>query len=78
MIQSGRSGRSTRDAHAFRSMQPMLTIHRSASSSFDERVVDHPHLAVRLEAGNGARGIQSGMWPGASFWKKCLPCQPSG
>ena len=33
ITQSGRSGLSTRDAQACMSMQPMLTIHSSASSS---------------------------------------------
>ena len=32
----------------------------------------------RVEAGNGTRLIQDGMCDGACFWKKCLPCQPSG
>ena len=32
----------------------------------------------RVDAGNGARSIHSGMWDGACFWKKCFPCQPSG
>ena len=43
-----------------------------------DRVVDDAPLAVRVEAGNGARSIQSGMCDGAFFWKKLLPCQPSG
>ena len=45
----------------------------------DERVVDRSRFSPsRVETGNGARSIQSGMCDGASFWKKCLPCQPSG
>jgi hypothetical protein len=33
---------------------------------------------ARVEAGCDVRGIQSGMCDGACFWKKFLPCQPSG
>jgi hypothetical protein len=32
----------------------------------------------RVDAGKAAVSIQSGMCDGACFWKKLLPCQPSG
>ena len=44
----------------------------------DERVVDHRFSPSRVDAGNGAVAIQSGMCDGACFWKKLFPCQPSG
>ena len=76
---SGRSGLSTREYHVFRSMQPMFAIQRSASSSFTSgyEIVRFSRVARDTER-YVVVGIQSGMWDGASFWKKCLPSIPSG
>jgi hypothetical protein len=58
----------------------MFTIQSSASSSFDERAPDPAPLrrGSRASRPESPVGIQSGMPFGASFWKKNLPCQPSG
>ena len=70
---------STREYHVFMSIQPMFTVHRSASSSFTSgnRIIRFSRDS-REVAGNTAVLIQSGMCLGASFWKKNLPFQPSG
>ena len=62
------------------SMQPMFTIHSSASSSFTSGKLTHFFCRgfSRVETSARYVGIQSGMCDGASFWKKNLPCQPSG
>ena len=77
---SGRSGLSTREYHVFRSMQPMFTIHSSASSSLTSGESTHFFRAATRASRRGrARvGIQSGMCVGASFWKNGLPSIPSG
>ena len=56
----------------------MLAIQRSARSSFTTAYSMIRFSPSRVDAGNGARSIQSGMCDGAFFWKKFLPCQPSG
>src|SRR5215210_8738809 len=78
--QSGRSDLSTREYHVFMSMQPMLTIHSSASSSLTSGNSTHffSRDFVRVETSALYLEIQSGMCDGASFWKKNLPVQPSG
>ena len=78
MTQSGRSGLSTRDDHMCMSMQPMFTIQRSASSSSTSAYSMIFFSPSRVDAGSGARLIHAGMCDGACFWKKFLPCQPSG
>ena len=62
------------------SMQPMFTIQSSASSSFTSGKSTPWRFGgrSRVDTWKRAVGIQSGMWLGASFWKKCGPCQPSG
>ena len=69
-----------REYHAFRSMQPMLTIQRSASSSFTTGRSIHCSLRgeSRVVTSVWKVGIQSGMWLGAFFWKNALPRKPSG
>ncbi len=62
------------------SMQPMLTIQRSAASSFTSGASIHLRFrgASRVETSARYVGIQSGMCDGASFWKNALPNAPSG
>jgi hypothetical protein len=62
------------------SMHPIFTIHRRASSSFTSgtRICRRFRGVSRVDTTKGRVGIQSGMWLGASFWKKWLPSQPSG
>ena len=73
--QSGRSGLSTREYQVFMSMQPMLAIQSSASSSLTSgyRSVRFSRVSREVERYSNL-GIHSGMCEGASFWKKCLPC----
>ena len=62
------------------SMQPMLTIHRSASSSFTTGRSIHcfAPLPSRGVTSVWKVGIHSGMWVGAFFWKNAFPNAPSG
>jgi hypothetical protein len=57
------------------SMQPMFTIHRSASSSLTSGAEIHRFFGgeSRVETSTRFVGIQSGMCVGASFWKNALP-----
>ena len=77
---SGREGLSTREYQVFMSMQPMFTIQSRASSSLTsgKSITLRCGGLSRVDASNGRVGIHSGMCFGASFWKKNLPCQPSG
>jgi len=77
---SGREGLSTREYQVFMSMQPMFAIQSRASSSFTSGKSIRRRFGglSRVDASNCAVEIQSGMCVGASFWKKNLPCQPSG
>ena len=76
----GPVGLSTREYHVFMSMQPMFDHPEERELVVDEREVDQPPLRGRRASrpGTARVGIQSGMCFGASFWKKNLPCQPSG
>ena len=58
----------------------MFTIQSSASSSFTSGASMRRRCRglSRVETTIDSVGIQSGMPFGASFWKKNLPCQPSG
>ena len=77
---SGRSGRSMREYQVFMSMQPMFTIQSSASSSFTSgaSILRRRRGFSRVDTSRFTVGIQSGIPAGRSFWKKNLPCQPSG
>ena len=71
---SGRSGLSMREYQAFMSMQPMLTIQRTASSSSTTGKSTHFFAPPsRVETCARYVGIHSGMCLGASFWKNALP-----
>ena len=69
-----------REYQAFMSMQPMFTIHSSASSSLTSgKLTDFFCRGdSRVETCVRKVGIQSGMWDGASFWKKRPASIPSG
>ena len=58
----------------------MFTIQSSASSSFTSGASIRRRCrgVSRVETSISTVGIHSGMRFGASFWKKNLPCQPSG
>ena len=61
---------STREYHAFRSMQCICTIQRSARSSFTSGKLTIREPPSRGYVRNGRVRIQSGIPFGASFWKK--------
>ncbi len=70
---------STREYHAFMSMQPMFAIQSSAASSFTSGASIHFFCRPsRVDTSTRKRGIHSGMCDGASFWKNALPNAPSG
>ena len=58
----------------------MFTIQSSASSSFTSGalILRRCRGFSRVVTSISTVGIHSGIPVGASFWKKCLPCQPSG
>jgi hypothetical protein len=80
------------EQHPIRAVEPVDA--RVPGVTLDAAGVDHPQKrqlvvderrmdrarATRLPVvtTSGARAIHRGMATGASFWKKCLPCQPSG
>ena len=72
MIQSGRSGLSTRDDQACMSMQPMFTIQRSASSSSTSAYSMIFFSPSRVDAGSGTRLIHSGMCDGRLLLEEVL------
>ena len=71
---------STREYHAFMSIQPMLAIQVRASSSLTTGASIQRFFGgrSRVETCTWKRGIHSGIPFGASFWKNALPYAPSG
>ena len=74
---SGRSGLSTREYHAFMSMQCICTIQSSASAELTSGKSTMREPPSRGNVSNGRVGIHDGMPFGACFWKKLPPASPS-